>query len=374
VPCRRRISAAVELENERHGARSIHDKTCRIRQIGNHRSSLSPAIEESAGMEDNTMGIRTILVRWMPLGILAAVVIGAVATFLIARWRSPDVVEVNLAQVTSVDGQIVAPAAVDVLNIAVASMLTPSTNFDAYGGLIDYLGNRLGQKTRLVQRVTYGEVNQLIADGEVDLAFVCSGAYIELRQKKVAEILVVPMVDGATTYHSLILARKNLEVGSLDDLRGSTFAFVDPLSNTGFLFPSWRIHQRGETAESFFRETVFSNSHEYSIGMVAGGMVDAAAVDNLVFDAVVAERPELRDKVQIVEQSAGFGIPPVVVRTGVDPAVKSAFREALLSTHENDAGRESLDRLGFDRFVLGNEEDYDRVEEMMTVIQAGSPR
>jgi phosphonate transport system substrate-binding protein len=325
-------------------------------------------------MENNTMGIRTILVRWMPIGVLAALLIAAVATLLISRWRTPDVVVVDLARVTEGDEQADESASDDILDIAVASMLTPSTNFAAYSGLIEYLGNKLGQETKLVQRVTYGEVNDLLAVGEVDIAFVCSGAYIELRQKKVAELLVVPVVDGATTYYSLILARNNLAVRSLSDLRGSRFAFVDPLSNTGFLFPNWRIHQRGETAEAFFSETVFSNSHEASIGMVAGGMVDAAAVDNLVFDAVVADSPEVRGKVQIVEKSEGFGIPPVVVRTGVTPAAKRAYREALLSAHEDEVGRESLRRLGFDGFTPGDEEAYDRVEQMTTVVWDGDPQ
>ena len=325
-------------------------------------------------MSETATGIRAILARWMPFTILGAVVVGTVIVMLIQRSSAPDVVTVDLADVTSTDEFVAESPSDGVLRIAVASMLTPSTNFEAYGLLIEYLGDKLGRKTSLVQRVTYGEVNQLIAEGVVDLAFVCSGAYIGLRRQGVAEILVVPQVDGTTTYHSLILTRNNVDVESLDDLRGSTFAFVDPLSNTGFLFPSWCVLQRGERAESFFGETVFSNSHEYSIGMVASGMVDAAAVDNLVFDAVVAERPEIREKVQIVEQSRGFGIPPVVVRTAVPPAQKEAFREALLSANEDEQGMEALNRLGFDRFVLGLEADYDRVEQMTNDVQAGLPK
>ena len=325
-------------------------------------------------MSEVATGSRAILARWMPFTILGAVVLGTVAVMLLQRSRAPDVLTVDLADVTATDEFVAESPSDGVLRIAVASMLTPSTNFEAYGLLIDYLGDRLERKTSLLQRVTYGEVNQLITEGAVDLAFVCSGAYIELRQLGVAELLVVPLVDGSTTYHSLIITGRNLEVGSLDDLRGYTFAFVDPLSNTGFIFPSWCVLQRGETTESFFGETVFSNSHEYSIGMVASGMVDAAAVDNLVFDAVVAERPEIREKVRIVEQSKGFGIPPVVVRAGVSPTLKEAFREALLTADDDEQGKEALDRLGFDRFVLGVEVDYDRVEQMTNDVQAGLPK
>ena len=323
-------------------------------------------------MDERTTGIGATLVPWIPFGILGIVVVGAVATFVVARQRAPDVVEVDLAQVSAPFGVDEEPVVDGVLRIAVASMLTPSSNFEAYGSLIEYMGTHMGRRTSLVQRSTYGEVNELIADGDVDLAFVCSGAYIELRQRGEARLLVVPVVDGATTYHSLILARQHLVVSSLDDLRGSTFAFVDPLSNTGFLFPSWCMKQRGETAESFFSETVFSNSHEYSIGMVAGGMVDAAAVANLVFDAVVAERPELRDKVQIVEQSMGFGIPPVVVRTGLDESLEASFRHVLLSADEDEHGQAALDRLGFDGFVLGDEAAYDRGEQMWADVGTGA--
>jgi phosphonate transport system substrate-binding protein len=221
----------------------------------------------------------------------------------------------------------------------------------------------------MIQRASYGEVNALLETGAVDLAFVCSGAYVDLREKRSAELLVVPMVDGSATYQSWVIVRSGLDAYSFEDLLGSSFAFVDPLSNTGYYFPVWWAIQLGEDPKEFFGATTFTHSHEKSIEMVAEGVVDAAGVDHLVFKELVKQRPELGKRVRIIERSRPFGIPPVVVRRNMDPELRENLRDLLLGMHQHDAGRQAMAALGFERFVPGREADYDAVDSMLADIK-----
>ncbi len=323
--------------------------------------------------ENTSRGLGTILIRWMPFGILSLIVVGGAAALVIARWNAPERVEVDLSHSSAVGDVASDIRPSGDLRVAVGSMLTPSTNYEAYRAMVDYLGDRLDLEATMVQRPTYGEVNDLIAAREVDMAFVCSGAYMELRQEKAAELIAVPVVDGTSTYHSLILAHAGNDAGSLSELEGTTFAFVDPLSNSGFYYPRWRIHRMETTPEAFFGATTFSNSHEASVEMVASGAVDAAAVDNLVFDSLVAERPDLLARVRLVEKSEPFGIPPVVVRADMEPEYKRALRDILLDMEQHPDGRDALARMGFERFVEGKDEYYDSVQQMIAEIQSGAP-
>jgi phosphonate transport system substrate-binding protein len=318
-------------------------------------------------------GFRTILIRWLPFGILAMIVLGGVSALLLARWRAPERVVVDLSESSAATEVVPAPRPSGDLRVAVGSMLTPSTNYEAYRATVDYLGDHLDLEATMVQRPTYREVNDLIAAGDVDLAFVCSGAYMELRQKKAAELFVVPVVDGTTTYHSLILTHPESDAVSLADLRGTTFAFTDPLSNSGFYYPTWRVHELGSTPDTFFGATTFSNSHEASIELVATGAVDAAAVDSLVFDSLVQDREDLRERVRLVEKSEPFGIPPVVIRTDLAPEYKRVLRELLLNMEQEPAGRDALAQMGFERFVEGQEPHYDTVQQMINDIESGTP-
>ena len=304
---------------------------------------------------------------WVPVAILGGVILMAASAVLFAGRRGPDRIEIDLSEMAPVKPSTTEDA--EVLRVAVATMLTPQSNFGAYQKITDYLGSQLQRRVEMVQRSSYGEVNALLANGEVDLAFVCSGAYVDLRDRGAAELLVVPVVDGNTTYQSWVIVRSGVETDSFEDLLGNSFAFVDPISNTGYYFPVWWALQLGEDPKSFFGATTFTHSHEKSIEMVVQGVVDAAAVDHLVFEGLVKQRPEIEERVRIIEKSPDFGIPPVVTRWGMDPELQETLRDLLLGAHQNDAGRQAMRALGFERFTLGSEADYDAVEAMRADIR-----
>ena len=83
-------------------------------------------------------------------------------------------------------------------------------------------------------------------------------------------------------YHSYFIVNTNSSIQSFDALKGKTFAFTDPHSNTGCLVPTYVLAKRGETPDSFFKEAFFNNSHDNSIKAVAQGLSDGAAVDSLI--------------------------------------------------------------------------------------------
>jgi phosphonate transport system substrate-binding protein len=307
------------------------------------------------------------LAHWLPAGILAFVMLAAVATVVLTRRMEPDPIEVDFSKMIPL--RAAAKDDAETLRVAVATMLTPTSNFGAYQAIIRYLGSQLELPTEMVQRSSYGAVNALLADDGVDLAFVCSGAYIDLWNEGSAELLVVPVVDGTTTYESWVITRSGVKANSFEQLQGSSFAFVDPLSNTGYVYPIWLALVLGEDPEAFFGATTFTYSHEKSIEIVAEGVVDAAAVDDLVFRGLVRQRPEIGNQVRVIEKSHPFGIPPVVVGRGMDPALREKLRDLFLGMHQHDAGRQAMEALGFERFVQAREADYDAIAAMRADIK-----
>ena len=90
------------------------------------------------------------------------------------------------------------------------------------------------------------------------------------------EALVVPEVNGIPLYYSYLIVRADAPFRSLADLRDRTFAFSDPLSNSGRLVPVYQLALMGETPESFFGRYIFTYAHDNSIKAVAENLVDAA--------------------------------------------------------------------------------------------------
>lgn len=250
--------------------------------------------------------------------------------------------------------------------VAVSSILSPVETLDGYEPLLKYLEVRLERPVVLLQRRTYQEVNQLLADRGVDLAFVCSGGYIAGRG---VELLALPEVKGQRTYQSYIIARAALPVKSLKELQGYSFAFTDPLSFSGHMAPLYMLISGHANPKTYFSRSFFTFSHDNSIRSVVDGIVDGAAVDSMIYDRVLARHPEWVGRVRIVEKSLSVGNPPVVVPQGLDPALRQQVLAILLSMQEDPAGKQALQRLDYDRFTMPDQALYQPLEPVWQAVR-----
>ena len=235
--------------------------------------------------------------------------------------------------------------------MAVAAILSPQGNVESYQPLMRYLEKELGEQVVLVQRRTYEETNELLARNGVDMAFICTGAYLDGMKKKQMKLLAVPCINGKTTYRALLIVAASSPYRTFDDLRGKTFAFTDPLSNTGYLYPLSFMKSQGLRPETFFNRTMFTYSHDRSIRAVVEGVVDGASVDNLVFEYVCRRFPSIKSKVRVIWKSREFGMPPVVVPYQTSAEKKQKLLHLLLSLNRSEEGRKVLGTLGIQKFI-----------------------
>lgn len=254
------------------------------------------------------------------------------------------------------------------LRVAIAAVISPKGTLESYSPLLDYLEAKLNRPVELIQRRTYLEVNDLIEHGEVDLAFVCTSAYVQGHDTFGMELLVAPKVDGKTTYNSLLIVPTDSAAQSMADLRGKVFAFTDPISLSGRIYPTFVVQQLGFTPEEFFARTFFTYSHDEAIRAVASGLADGAAVDSLVYEFAVARDPSLKEKVRVIHTSPDFGIPPVVVSPFTRPQVKLELQTLLLGMASDTRARAALAAIGVDGFVLIDDNAYDGVRTLLGVI------
>lgn len=247
------------------------------------------------------------------------------------------------------------------LRVSVAAMLTPSDTYTSYSSLFERLGARLGVGIEFIQRRTYGEVNDLLLNGGLDLALVCTGGYLELRSRAPSkiEVLAVPERDGRTTYESLVIVPARSSAHDLAGLAGGRFAFTDELSLTGYSYAGKLLREMGVDPARFFGSTVLTRSHDRSVSAVAQRLVDGAAVDSLVYDDLVRRDPAISSAVRIIHRSPPFGIMPVVASTRLSPGVRARIRAALVGLDGDPEAATALRVLRVDRFVLPRPGLYD---------------
>ncbi len=256
------------------------------------------------------------------------------------------------------------------IRIGVASMVTPVSAVKYYQAIIDYLGEKLGEPVEMVHRTTYDEIDRMLEENSLDAAFICSAPYVLNNKKFNAELLVAPVVNGKPFYRSDIIVHKSSRIETFDDLRHKVFAFVDPKSNSGRLYPVYMLARKGTSPDDFFSRYMFSYSHNKSVELVAKKKVDGAAVDSLVYQFMATiDSPYVRET-KIIHQSPDFGIPPVVVPQGIPIFLKEKLRQEFLKMHEDEKGKAILDSMHIEKFIQVPDSNYDSIREMMTFLKS----
>lgn len=259
------------------------------------------------------------------------------------------------------------------LRVSVAAVVSPQGTVESYQPLLNYLSLRLQRPVELVQRQTYAETNALIKENRVDIAFVCTSAYIEGFDDFGMELLAAPQVNGTPTYQSLLIVPDVSTSQEIADLKGKVFAFTDPISFSGRVYPTYLVQQLGSTPDTFFSRTFFTYNHDNAIRAVATGLADGAAVDSLVYDFAVQRDPSLAELTRIIHRSPAFGIPPVVINPDARPQLKATLQELLLSMASDSDGQAALAALGVGSFVLLDDDVYDSARDIIEHVKDATP-
>ncbi|RJP19870.1 MAG: phosphate/phosphite/phosphonate ABC transporter substrate-binding protein [Deltaproteobacteria bacterium] len=256
------------------------------------------------------------------------------------------------------------PAPQEPIRIGVSSMITPVDTVRYYQEIIDYIGARIQQPVRMVHRRTYKELDGLLERGEIKIAFICSAPYVKDRERFGVELLVAPSVNGSTRYQSYIIVHNDRAIKTFPELKGKSFAFTDPNSNSGKIYPTYLLKTMGYVPEKYFGRTVYSYSHNKSVEMVAKKVVDGAAVDSIVYEYMRKTGSPYARRTKVIKRSPPYGIPPVVVTRDIDHRLKNKVKEAFLSMRKTPRGKAILDEMMIDGFVEVPDSNYDTIREM----------
>ncbi len=252
--------------------------------------------------------------------------------------------------------------------IAIASMTSPKETYIYYNDLIQYISDKINHPILIKQKKTYEEVNTLLENSEVDFAFICSGAFVDEYQKGEIKLLVAPVIDSSSTYNAYIITQKDSKIEKFEDFQNNSFAFNDPLSNTGRLYPLKKLYSLNKTEEDFFMKTIYTYGHDISIQMVNHGIIDGSSVHGLIFDYLATHQPDKVENLKIIEKSEAFGIPPVVTPRSLSIDKFKEYQDIFLNLHNDSIGRSIIEKLNIDKFQQVTDTVYRSVFELKEYI------
>src|SRR5712692_2601940 len=204
--------------------------------------------------------------------------------------------------------------------------------------LMNYLSDSIGQRVTLYITKDYGDLRTQMENGSVDIGSFSPFAYVDAARGGKIRIIAQSIIEGSATYRGLIVARKDSGLKSIADLKGKRFAFVDPKSASGYVYPRALLIEKGINPDNYFTETIFAGSHDKVIAAVLDGRVDAGAI----YDGAigVAQRSNVSTE-NLITLAGSDPIPhdAIAVRVGMDEALAKKIQLALINLDKSEAGR-----------------------------------
>ncbi len=243
-------------------------------------------------------------------------------------------------------------------------------HYERYLPLARYLSELLDKPIRLTILSKYGDVIDRFTERHMDGAFFGAlTGYIAIHKLGLRP-LVVPVLKGGT-YASpgYIIIRKDVPLNTIKDLKGSVAALVDRATARGYLFLLSYLRGKGiKKPETFFREVFFTGSHDAAIYAVADGRADITSVKASVYHKIIKKDPLLKEELKIVARSEDIIDSVMCIRNDMNPKTVKILLKGLLSMHENPEGKEVLEKMGLEKFIKADEEQFREVEFLLKAI------
>jgi phosphonate transport system substrate-binding protein len=172
-----------------------------------------------------------------------------------------------------------------------------------------------------------------------------------------------PRYAGRAVYFSDVVVRRERPWSSFAELEGTTWAYNEETSHSGYNATRHRLAQMGRDG-GFFGRVMATGSHEASLRLLFHGDVDASAVDSTVLDLLHRQDPSLAGRLRIVESLGPSPSPPWVIARTVPQDLRAAIRDAILAMAGNPRGRAVLASGMASRFAIVADSDYDSIRRM----------
>lgn len=254
---------------------------------------------------------------------------------------------------------------------------TPGDSRFALDGLCVALTKMLDMPVHGINSATYEDLATELERDRVDYAWMSPTLVILLNERIQLRPLLSAVREERTEYNSALFVDGAKPYKFMEELRGSTVAWVDVTSAAGYLLPRLQLAARGIDPTRFFGKELFVHSHTEVVRAVLSGAADVGATyGQRPTDGEPIKRAGFIDvapdrHVRVLEWSRP--IPnDVIVGHGLLPKPEQReFSNAILTLCESDHGRRLLyNAFHAERFVTPPRNSLKPIVELVEMARA----
>lgn len=221
----------------------------------------------------------------------------------------------------------------------------------------------------------YTGIIEAMRANKLDVAFFAPGAYVLAEQKANAVVILKAQRKGKSFFYSAIITHRDSGIRKLQDLKGKTFAFVDPASTSGGVYPKVMLMNVGLNPQRDFTRVIYAGGHDAAVLAVLNKKVDASATfanDTKGEDTAWTQfltNPADRNKIVALAYSRPIPSDNIAIRKDLEPGLAAKVKRVFLDMGKTPAGRRQLwDLYRIDAFVESSPVDFEPVREAFSKV------
>lgn len=246
----------------------------------------------------------------------------------------------------------------------VSGVVVNSDSGQKVENFVKMIEKKSGYKLKAFYVDSYTRLSEVLRKNPDALAWTCGAPYVQDHIRDAQQLIAVPLFNGVPTYSSYIVSRKSDKGTKLSDFKSRVFVYSDPRSNSGFVAPAKLLKDSGYDINNFFRLKIHAGIHEKSIEAIYRGVADVGAIDEYVWVEYIRTRPQLSEKLHVIQKIGPFPFTPIVAGKNVDKGTLLKLQKALVNMNKEELDRFKKDFL-MDGFVVKNNSFYQVIKNNM---------
>ena len=226
----------------------------------------------------------------------------------------------------------------------------------------DYLAKATGLKVEFTPVTDYAASVEGLVNNKLDMVWFGGFTFVQAHVRSQGK--VVPLVQRFEdqSFRSVFITT-NKDINTLADLKGKTLSFGSESSTSGHLMPRSYLLAAKVNPDTDLKRIAFSGAHDATVAAVAGGKVDAGALNISVWEKLVNEKKVDPAAVRVFYTTPGYFDYNWTVRSDMNPALRKKIADAFLALDKaNPAAKEILDLQRASRFVPTKADNYKAIE------------
>jgi len=226
-----------------------------------------------------------------------------------------------------------------------------------------YLEQKLGMKVEFVPVTDYAASVEGLVNNKLDMVWFGGFTFVQAKIRSNNKVVPIVQREEDEKFRSVFITTDK-SINRLEDLKGKTFAFGSESSTSGHLMPRSFLLAAKVNPDADMKRVAFSGAHDATVAAVAGGKVDAGALNISVWEKLIAQGKVDPKTVRVFYTTPGYFDYNWTVRSDMDPALRKKLTDAFLALNAADAqGKEILELQRATRFVPTRTENYEQIEK-----------